>query len=301
MRVAVPNRRSATIPLVPVGRGGVDDSPECGLHAAQVDTEGSSDDLGQVHLDAGKAHTAQYVPGGGLGRVGFLAGPTSSPTLDLVKQVLLMVGAALLYFAVRGLSEGRVGVAIRHGHDILRLESRLGLDWERGLQSLIIDHHVLVTLANWIYIYGHWPVIAATLVWLFHCHRRNYLLLRNAMFVSGAIGLVIFATYPVAPPRLLDIGLQDTVTTFSTSYRALQPPALINKYAALPSLHLGWNLLVGITVFRTDRRTALRLFAVIGPILMAWAVVATANHYVLDAVVGAVVALIGLAVARHGR
>jgi membrane-associated phospholipid phosphatase len=115
------------------------------------------------------------------------------------------------------------------------------------------------------------------------------------MFISGAIGLVVFIASPTAPPRLVDLGLIDTVTDRSSSYRALQPPGLINKYAAMPSLHFGWNLLVGIMLIRTTRRRIVWGFAIGLPAAMALAVVMTANHYVLDVFAGAVVALIGLA------
>jgi membrane-associated phospholipid phosphatase len=215
--------------------------------------------------------------------------------LDAVRQIVLVAAAVLLYFGVRGRTEGERTVAVRHGRDIIRLEARVGIDLERGLQSLIVGHHWLITLANWTYIFGHWPVIVGTLIWLFRRHHREYLLLRNALFISGAIGLVIFMTYPVAPPRLLNAGYEDTVTAFSTAYRALQPPALINKYAAMPSLHVGWNLLVGLAIWRTARRRWVRYLGLAGPVLMATAVLATANHYVLDVIVGSLVALIGLA------
>ena len=76
----------------------------------------------------------------------------------------------------------------------------------------------------------------------------RFLRLRNAMMVSGAIGLIVFASYPVAPPRLRGLGLVDTVTSSSTAYRVLQPPAFVNQYAAMPSLHSGWDLLVGIAI-----------------------------------------------------
>ncbi|MGE0309384.1 MAG: phosphatase PAP2 family protein, partial [Acidimicrobiia bacterium] len=123
-----------------------------------------------------------------------------------------------------------------------------------------------------------------------------YVVLRNAMFISGAIGLVIFATYPVAPPRLLPpgSGFIDTVTQWSTSYRVLQPPSLVNKYAAMPSLHAGWNLLVGIALWHAFTSKRVRTFAVASPLLMAFAVVATANHYVIDAIAGAALSLVGL-------
>jgi hypothetical protein len=241
--------------------------------------------------------------GGSLGRPGIPAGlrpGDRTAILDASVQVLLILGAVLLYFAVRGLTEGSEAVAVANASEVLALEVRLGIDAEAAAQRLILDNLVLVTLANWVYIWGHWPVIAGTLFVLYRTQRHSYLLLSRSMLISGGIGLVIFAVYPVAPPRLMPDGAWvDTVTELSVSYRVLQPPALVNKYAALPSLHVGWNLLVGVVVFGVASTRPLRVAAVVLPVLMALAVVLTGNHYVLDAALGAVVALVGLAGARH--
>lgn len=218
---------------------------------------------------------------------------------DTATQILLMVGAALLYFAVRGVTEGSEATAVGHAEQLLAVERWLRLDVEAAMQAWILEHRLLVTVANWVYIWGHWPVIAGTLLWLWRHDRGAYLTLTRAMFVSGGIGLIIFATYPVAPPRLMPDGAWvDTVTELSTSYRVLQPPSLVNKYAALPSLHVGWNLLVGIVVFGAAARRPLRAAAACLPVLMVLAVVLTGNHYILDAVLGAALALLGLAVVR---
>ena len=91
-------------------------------------------------------------------------------------------------------------------------------------------------------------IITAAIV-LYRKRHDRYLLLRNTIFVSGAIGFLFFALLPVAPPRLADSSLMDTVTLHSDAYRALQPPGLTNQYAAFPSLHFGWNLVVGIAVW----------------------------------------------------
>jgi len=216
----------------------------------------------------------------------------------LLLQLLLVGGAAIAYFGVRNLTQGEFAQSAANARRLMDVEVFLGIDWETGLQSLIIDRDVLVTLANWVYMYGHWPIVGATLAVLFVCVPSRYYLLRNAMFISGAIGLVFFALLPVAPPRFGIIDVVDTVTQRSSSYRTLQPPGLINRYAALPSLHFGWNLLVGIVLWQTTRNRVVRAFALIMVPAMAFAVVATANHYVLDVVVGGLVALAGLAAAR---
>jgi membrane-associated phospholipid phosphatase len=179
----------------------------------------------------------------------------------------------------------------------VQLESRLGIAREGDLQRLIIDHHWLVTLANWVYIWGHWPLIAVSAAWLFRHRPDAYRLMRTAIFASGAVGMLIFLAYPVAPPRLTGLGLTDTVTQYSHAYRALQPPSLMDRYAALPSLHFGWDLLLGLTLARFHPRTLVRVLGALMPVAMGLAVVVTANHYVIDVVVGGIVALSGLGIA----
>lgn len=208
-------------------------------------------------------------------------------------QILLVLSAAMLYFLVRGATQGSVEKSEENARSILRLERWMGLDLERGAQELIDTDHVLVMLSNWVYIWGHWPLLIGTLFALHRWRPHDYLRLRNALFVSGAIGMVIYATFPVAPPRLLDPQFRDTVTELSRSYRVLQPPGLINRYAAMPSLHAGWNLLAGIAIVRASRQPFIRSVGVVGPIAMAFAVVSTGNHFVLDVVGGAIVALTG--------
>jgi hypothetical protein len=221
--------------------------------------------------------------------------PISLPAV--AREVGLIAFAAVAYFGVRGFTEDRIDRAFDNADALLRLEGALGIDWERAFQEPLLDHQWLLTLTNWVYVYGHWPVIAACGIALYVWRHDRYVLLRNAMFISGLIGFLFFAGVPMAPPRMADPGVVDTVTEYSEGYRALQPPALTNKYAAFPSLHAGWNLLLGIVLFQATTHRAVRAFAVAMPAVMAFAVVASANHFVLDVVAGAVVVLVGLAVA----
>ena len=226
-------------------------------------------------------------------------GVADASSVSFLRQVPLLITAALLYFGVRGLTEANRDLAVRHARSLIGLERSLHLDVEGRVQRLVLEHHSLVTLANWIYIWGHWPVIATTFVWLYRSDPATYRVLRNAMFVSGAVGLVIFAMYPVAPPRLAGTGFVDTVTELSHSYRVLQPPALVNKYAALPSLHVGWNFLVGVFVWRHGASPLMRIVGIASPMLMVVAVVLTANHYLIDAVAGVAIAAAGLYIATR--
>jgi len=217
----------------------------------------------------------------------------------LFRQLILISVAALAYFGVRGLTEGDPSSAWLNAARLVRFERALGLDLELGIQATVRGSEPLVDLANWIYIWGHWPVIIATLIGLAVVRPPAYFELRNAMFISGAIGLVIFAAYPVTPPRLFAVEYLDTVTMRSNAYRLLQPPNLVNKFAAVPSLHVGWNLLVGLTWLRSAPRRFVGVAAGAMALAMAVALVAPANHWVVDVVLGSVVALVGLGIERH--
>jgi len=214
-----------------------------------------------------------------------------------LREAGLVAAAILAYFGIRNSTVGGADEAAANAARIVDLEERLHIAWEGAVQGAIVGRDALVMLTNWVYIWGHWPVILGVAIALYLGHRERYYLLRNALFVSGAIGFAFFAFLPVAPPRLLELGLVDTVTNESHSYRALQPPGLTNQYAAFPSLHLGWNLLVGIVLLLTTARLVVRLFAVVSPLAMGFAVVATANHFVLDVAAGVAVVIVGLAVA----
>lgn len=213
-------------------------------------------------------------------------------------QVFIVTVAALIYFGVRMLTKGAEVAAFKNAYDLLTFESTLGLDLEAWSQSAVLDYHWIVTFFNWVYIWLHWPVIIGALLLLYHYNRSRYTLMRNAMIISGALGLVFFAFFPVAPPRFFD-GFTDTVTELSTSYKYLQPPSVVNKYAALPSFHVGWNVLAGVILFRTIRSIPVRIFAVASPLLMSVAVVLTGNHWVIDGFVGIALAMIGLYVAHR--
>jgi hypothetical protein len=221
--------------------------------------------------------------------------PAASQVLWILRQLAVVLLGVVVYFGVRGLTEGRPEQAVDHAHDVVALEHDLGIGWEHWFQSLLVGRDWLVDAANWVYIWGHWPVIAAVMLWLALRHRLVFLRLRNAMLLSGSVGLVIYASYPVAPPRLSGLGLVDTVTERSTAYRYLQPPAFVNQYAAMPSLHVGWDLLVGIAIISAASTVVLRIVGYLMPVLMATAVVLTANHYVIDGFAGSALALAGLA------
>ena len=213
---------------------------------------------------------------------------------EWTREIGIFALAYAVYFGVRAITEGAPDVAMRHALEVIKLEQHLGIDWEGLLQDHVVGSRLLLDAANAVYMYGHWPVIIVAGVLLFRYRRPRYYQLRNVCLLSGLVGLLIFALYPVAPPRLTDLPLVDTVTEHADGYRQLVPRSLTNQYAAVPSFHAGWNVLLGVIVFRATRSRLLRGMALVGPAAMVLAVVATANHFVIDVAAGVAIVLAGL-------
>ena len=211
-----------------------------------------------------------------------------------LREIAIFVAGYLTYFGVRAITQGDFAQATANAWKLIRFEDRAGIAVEREIQDVFLATPELVNAANYVYIYGHWPALILTMTLLFHLRRGHYYRLRNAILLTGAVGLVIFALFPVAPPRLTSMPVVDTITRDSGGYRHVLPPALVNEYAAMPSFHAGWNVLLGIVVFRAARHWLVRSVAVASALAMVVAVVVTANHFVVDVVAGVGIALLGL-------
>ena len=220
----------------------------------------------------------------------------------------------LIYFLIRGGVVDRAEEAFGRAADLVDLERALGLFWEPAMQGWILDSPTLIALFNGVYFWLHMPLILAMAVWLLWRHRDVYRLTRNAFLVSAVIALVLYATLPVAPPRFFpELGFVDTMALYSeANYQAQEAGPFVNPYAALPSLHFGWALLLGIALWlarplgRAGRRGfvvgALFLtLALLIPTGQLFAIVLTGNHFLIDAVAGGVVAGLGLVGAQAWR
>jgi PAP2 superfamily len=212
-------------------------------------------------------------------------------------ELALWLGLYPVYLAIRGLSIDSYGTALANAHDLISVERSLSLFHEAAVQdTLSAFQSVLSTY----YMLGFGPVVGTTLVWLAFTRPELYRRLRNALFVSLAFAAVSYALLPMAPPRLVpDIGIADTVGLAgghdTGSFGGVLP---FNPYAAMPSMHVGWSLLIGIFGFRALRGNALRWVFALHPVVMAVAVTATGNHYFLDSAAGVAVVLSALVAIR---
>lgn len=216
-----------------------------------------------------------------------------------LREIALVATGLLVYFLVRGNVTDRAAAAARNAIAVIDAERALGIFWEPRIQTWILDSELQIKFWNWVYFWAHAPAILIVGLWLLWRHWPVYRLIRNAFLVSAVIGLVCYSIYPVAPPRLMPgFGFVDTMAVYSqTSYQTQELAPFVNPYAAMPSLHFGWAFLLGVAVFTVWRDIRGLLLGVLLPLSMGLAIVFTANHYILDAVAGFAVCLVGLIVA----
>ncbi len=224
-----------------------------------------------------------------------------------VTEAAIVGGTLLAYFLTRGRIADRHHAAQRNAQRIIRLERRLGLYCEPALNRWTAAGVIRRRFWNAVYFWAHAPLIAMYGLWLYRRRPEVYRLTRNAVLGSAVIGLITYRFFPVAPPRLTDgETFVDTMQESSpVSYQAQTLGPFVNPYAAVPSLHFGWSFLLSLAmVLASPRSRWWQAGAVAQPLLMFGAIVATANHWVIDAVAGLAACLGGLGCAlihRHAR
>lgn len=215
-------------------------------------------------------------------------------------ELALVALAFLLYFVVRGNVADRADVAMENARRIVDVQRSLGLYVEPRMQEWILDSQLLIQVFNGIYFWLDFPLIAVLGLYMYFNRRRQYTFTRDAILFSGALALVSYHLFPVAPPRLLpESGLVDTLQQYSNlSYQAQSTEFFVNPYAAMPSLHVGWAFLlaIGVVMAFPGNRLVVAL-AVLHVVSQTVSTLVTGNHFWLDGVGGLVAAAGGLAFA----
>lgn len=218
----------------------------------------------------------------------------------MVLSVEFIVTCAALvgYFVARGMRPPDIDESVQRSLRIIEIEQHLGIFQEQAWQAAFVSNDVAMYVANLVYAWGHFPVLAAIGIWLLLTDLKRFRFTRNVMLLSGVLGLVCYWALPAAPPRLMefhgyDFGFIDTVHGATSQAYYFQPGPLVNDYAALPSFHFGWIALASIAIWVNTTRRPLRLIAIVLSVLMFWSVTVTANHYFFDMAFGGV--LVGVA------
>ncbi|WP_329200383.1 MULTISPECIES: phosphatase PAP2 family protein [unclassified Streptomyces] len=208
----------------------------------------------------------------------------------LLRELLLVAGLFTVYKAGRMLSTGRTDEAFRNAARIWDAERALHLPGEGAVQRLLLHGDTLIRSANTYYAGVHFPATALFLIWLYVRRPGHYLWTRRVLAVLTGAALALHLAFPLAPPRMLRAaGLMDTAQVYGpTVYRAAPATdTLANQFAAMPSLHFGWALMLALGMIAATR-SRWRYLWLLHPSVTLLVVVGTANHYWLDAVVAAV-------------
>jgi hypothetical protein len=214
--------------------------------------------------------------------------------LDVLRQIALFGVVYLAYRLARGLSESDASAAFAHAKDLISLERGLHLFIEPSVQAWASGSHFVILLASWLYVNAQGPITIAALLYLYLRHNRNFYFVRNMFMIAMAIALVGYVVFPTAPPRFMpEWGFTDTVTEFTPVHVKDTSPSmssLVNVYAAVPSMHVAFALMIGWPFARLARSRFVRVLWVLYPFVMTFVIVVTANHFIVDALLGALTA-----------
>jgi hypothetical protein len=214
---------------------------------------------------------------------------------DLVLQIVILAVAIFAYELTRGLADGAAAVsaATSNAADVIHAERTLGLFFEPSVQQWTLSVPHLDTILSWIYLNVQTTVTLGGMLWIYLWHNPRYYFVRNMFFVTFLLACVIYTLVPTAPPRLMPgFGFVDTVEQADGARKFIWT-AFANPYAAMPSMHVAFSLMIGWSIASLVEKKWVRALWLAYPGAILFVVVATGNHFWLDAAAGAVIAGFG--------
>jgi len=220
---------------------------------------------------------------------------------DALLQLSLFVMADILYETVRGVSESNAAVAFNNARSIVELEQSTGLFFEQGLQAWAMGQRALIDFANFMYVNSHFVMTTSVLVWLYLRHNDRFYFVRNMFMTAMGLALVGYMLLPTAPPRFFpELGFVDSIAYYvNVKHDSGLVALFFNPYAAVPSMHVAFSLLIAIPTMLIVRRPLFKVLWALYPLMIAFVVMVTGNHWFMDVVAGALVAGTSALVAKH--
>ncbi|KUN86681.1 hypothetical protein AQJ66_11675 [Streptomyces bungoensis] len=216
-------------------------------------------------------------------------------------EILLIAVSYWTYSAIRNAVPEQRVQALSNADGVWRLEHRLGIAAEQAVNHAANSVTWLIIGMNYYYATLHFVITVGVLVWLYRWHPGRYAATRLALFATTGVALAGYYLFPLAPPRLMSGGgFVDTVMRHHTwgSMASGDLKHMSNQYAAMPSMHIGWSLWCGLTLFALASLPWVRVLGLLYPAVTLLVIVATANHFWLDAVGGVLCLAFGLTLAR---
>jgi hypothetical protein len=219
--------------------------------------------------------------------------------LDLLLQLILLAAAYSAWRYGRGAVDGSMGLSFSHARDLVSAERSLGLLIEPGIQHWAIGAGWPAEVARWGYANLHFKGSCVMLAILYFGYRGSFGFVRNAVFAAMAISVIGYALFPTAPPRFLpELGLDPSSSVTGNNPLLSHPgDALFNPFAAVPSMHVGLSVILAWSLAMLVRRPVVRGLLFAYPLLMTFVVVASGNHFWLDAAFGLATAALAIGVA----
>ncbi len=221
---------------------------------------------------------------------------------DAFRQVLLFYAAYHAYSIVRGIADdpGAASTAFDNARGVISLERTLGFFVEPSVQAWVSGSNVVTDAASWLYLNAQTSVTVGALFFIYMWRNPSFYFVRNMMMVAMGIALIGYVVYPTAPPRFFpEWGFFDSVQDFAGVSDDSSVNELFNPYAAIPSMHVAFALMIGWSLARLVGNRFLRAFWWAYPVLVTFVIVATANHFLMDAVLGAITAALAALAARE--
>ena len=225
----------------------------------------------------GRKHTISWLPKGGS---------------DALLQLSIFVAADLLYETVRGVAESDEAVPFDNARTLISTEKSLHFFVEQSIQSWAMGHRIIIDFANFMYVNSHFVITTSALVWLYLRHNDRFYFVRNMFVVAMGFALIGYLLLPTAPPRFFpELGFVDTIAYYvNVKHDSGFVTLFFNPYAAVPSMHVAFALLISGPAILTVRRKVFKALWALYPLVVAFVVVVTGNHWLMDALAGAAVA-----------
>lgn len=239
--------------------------------------------------------------------------------MGLAGQMTVILLLDKIYEATRGIVPHQAAIALQNGLTVVSIERSLHIFFEWRVQAivfrhrqwalgpLVIDQHALISAINHFYLYAHFLFTPLFLIGLYLWRKDHFPFVRDVIVITTGLALMIYIAFPMMPPRLMGAKmhihgyrLQDTLAPI-LNYKLQQAQIGYNPYAAMPSLHFAWALILGVTLLLIGRFVLLRLLGLLYPVMMLATIVISGNHLWLDAAGSIVVvaAAVGIAVWWH--
>ena len=218
-----------------------------------------------------------------------------APQAWWVEILTVLVGYGL-YEIIQGAAPAHRTPAYQHAHQLIRFETWLHIDAEPSVNRFVNSYDWLASVAGYYYDSLHYLITPTVLLFIWFRRHNAYARWRSAIIAASIASLVVFWLWALAPPRMAQHGIIDTLVTrhIYGTVESKGASTLVNEFAAMPSLHVGWALWCAAAIVSTTN-WRLRYLAWLYPVMTTLVVLGTGNHYLLDAAGGLLVLGIGIA------